>query len=116
MQVTNVFGAFATICIRFDGSLEQLVKLLATALNIASMNIAPSEYPPHIEVASAEVLGWEFWLQEYTKKGVGFYRLRIETEHCVNEIFHGQMHDLSPWLARLISMLCDVETEAIGNN
>lgn len=98
------------IRIRFGGDLRQLAERLATGLNLGSFSIAPSEYPPHQEIGSAEVLGFEMWLQAEADGG-DWFSFRLETEHAVQETFHGRMHDLSPWLARFVGMMCDLEAE-----
>ena len=105
----EIYGAFACILIPFDGTTRQLATKLASALNLGAFEVQFDEYPPHDEIGSAEVLGWEVWLQSEPDDRGLCYRLRIETEHSVQEIFHGRMHDLSPWLARLVSTLCDIK-------
>jgi hypothetical protein len=102
-----VFGAFAAVRIHFDGSLQALADKLGVALNIGGFSVNPSEYPPHNEVGSAEALGWELRLEE-TLTDAGAFSLRLETEHAVEEVFHGRMHDLSPWLARFLATMCDL--------
>jgi hypothetical protein len=105
----EIFGAIATIHIVFQGTLRQLAEKLALALNISAFEVAPSEYSPHVDIGSVEVLGWEVWLKPEPGTAEGNFLLQIETEHAVDEIFHGRMHDLSPWFARFISVLCDVK-------
>jgi hypothetical protein len=108
MADQEVFGAFASVRIRFDGNLRSLADKLSTALNIGSFNVEPSEYPPHNETGSTEALGYELWL-EAAKDKAGAFDLRLETEHAVEEVFHGRMHDLSPWLARFLAMMCNLD-------
>lgn len=108
MANREVFGAFATVRIRFDGDLQALADKLCVAFNISSFNVEASEYPPHNEIGSAEALGWEIWL-EAAKTETGAFDLRLETEHAVEEVFHGRMHDISPWLARFLAMRCDLD-------
>jgi len=103
----QIFGAFASVRIRSSGSLQALAEKLATTFNISGFNVEPSEYPPYNEIGSAEALGWELWLKESDQ--VGSFDLRLETEHAVQESYHGLMHDLSPWLARFLTMMCDLE-------
>jgi hypothetical protein len=113
MQDANLYGATASIWIQFEGSLQELANKLASALNLKSIDVTPSEYPPYAAIGSAEAFGFELWLEKDLQKGDDFYKLRIEAEHCVEEAFHGRMHDLSPWFARLIHMMSDVHTELI---
>lgn len=108
MPEQRVFGASASVRIRFDGNLRSLADKLSTALNIGSFNVEPSEYPPHNEIGSTEALGCELWL-EGAKDKEGTFNLRLETEHAVEEVFHERMYDLSPWLARLLTMMCDLD-------
>lgn len=109
MEYGIVYGAYACVRIRYEGSLEQLASDLATALNLKSFAVEPSEYPPHEKVGMAEAFGWEAWLQADSKDSSHHFRLRIETENSITESFEGRMHDLSPWFARLLNALCDIE-------
>ncbi len=106
MENLEVFGAYASVCIRFEGHLKALADKLSGALNITGFRVEPSEYSPHNEIGSAEALGWELWLEAGQTRGE--FNLRLETEHAVEEVFHGRMHDLSPWLARFLAMMCDL--------
>ena len=111
MADREVFGAFAAVRIRFDGNLRCLTDRLSVALNISSFNVELNEYPPHNEIGSVEALGCEIWL-EVDDTDSGVFNLRLETEDAVEEVFHGRMHDLSPWLARFLAMMCDLDVSA----
>ena len=112
MANPEIFGAFASVRIRFDGNLQSLADKLCVALNISSFNVEPSEWPPYDLTGSAEALGWQTWL-EAAKTDPGSFDLRIETEHAVEEVFHGRMHDISPWLARYLAMMCNLSVTPI---
>ena len=107
MEHREVFGASASVSICFDGHLRALAYKLSSALNISGFRVEQSEYPPHNEIGAAEALGWELWLEATDAEGV--FNLRLETEHAVEEAFQGRMHDLSPWLARFLAMMCDLD-------
>ena len=110
MQLREVvFGASASVIVSFDGSLNALADRLSVALNISSFQVESSEHPPYQEVGSAEALGWELWLEATDKDGQ--FSLVLQTTHAVDEIFHGRMHDLSPWLARFLAMMCDLKVK-----
>jgi hypothetical protein len=109
----TVFGASACIAIRFDGTLERLAEKLAEALNLKTFDIEADQDPPHKMIGSAEALGWEMWLEEDLNESPHSFRLRMQTEHSIQEAFAGDMHDLSPWFARLISTLCNVDAMPI---
>ncbi len=110
MPNVEMFGAFASIRIRYAGDIRSLSERLATALNVPSLKIQASEYPPYEDLASAETLGWEVWL-ESVRDDREWFTLRIETEHAVDEVLHGRMRDLSPWFARFVALVCEQEAE-----
>ncbi|MGH9824633.1 MAG: hypothetical protein ACREDR_15455 [Blastocatellia bacterium] len=112
MSNSEVFGAFASIHIRYEGDIRDLAKRLAAVLNLGTLTVEPDEYPPHQDIGSAEALGWELWLQP-ASDARGCFILWLETEDALDEVFYGRLYDLSPWLARLIAALCDLETEPI---
>jgi hypothetical protein len=105
----DVYGSAACIKIQFDGTLEQLAARLASAPNLKSFEVAASEHPPYEAIGSAEAMGWQAWLETERNGAHGGFRLRIVTEHSFKEEFEGEMYDLSPWLARLVTALCDVK-------
>lgn len=106
---TPIFGARAEVILRFDGELETLATKLSEGLIHVPFEVGPRDEPPHDLVGSCEALGFEIWLEQTS---FGNYRLRFETEHCLEESFNDQMYDLSLWLARYVSSICDVDTVA----
>lgn len=102
----SVFGARAEVFLKFDGRLELLAGTLSEGLVHVPFNVGLREEPPYDSIASCEALGFEIWLEQ---SSVGVFRLRFETEHCLEESFHDQMHDLSLWLARYVSSICEVD-------
>jgi hypothetical protein len=112
MSENETYGAFATIRIRFDGTLLDLADRLSHALNLSKFNIERSEYKPYEEIATFETLGWEGWLQPVSGE-TGWFSLCMVTEQCFEEIFHNRMHNLSPWFAHFVGMMCDFKTESV---
>ena len=111
----KVFGGRASIYLRYEGDIQALAQKLSKGLMLPDFEIAPSEWPPYQVVGSVEALGWELWLEhDQTVKSFN-YALKMETEHSETESFNGQMHDLSPWLARYISAICRVEALVKGS-
>jgi hypothetical protein len=96
-----VFGASICIEIQFDGTIERLAEKLAVSLNLKEFDVEVDQYPPHKLIGSAEALGWEMWLEEESPHR---FRFSMKTEDSFREQFDGNMHDLSPWFARLISI------------
>jgi|GEM_PF-1815949 len=112
----KLHGAKAAIYIRFNGDLPALAVKISTALKVGDFDVGPREIPPHDLMASGECLGWELWL-EHRQVGIPFqYSFRMETEHSLEESFNDDMYDLSPWFARYISLVCNVETQAAGTD
>ena len=109
MSQDEIFGGFASVHIHFLGTINQLALQLALKLNIPEFEVASNEYPPYDLIASGEVLGWEIWLKSVVASDEGNFLLQIETEGAVDEILHGRMHNLSPWFARLIGVLCELK-------
>lgn len=112
----KVFGAKASIHIAYDGDLPSLAARLSTALTHLDFEIGPRETHPHDIMGSAELLGWELWLESTNPIKAFRYSLKMETEHSLEESFNDDMHDLSPWLARYVSSLCDLEVLISGTN
>lgn len=110
----KIYGAKATINIKYMGGIQGLADLLKSGLMIPELNVSPRETHPYDVMGSAEALGFELWLEQNQPGQPYQYRLTIETSHSLEESFSDQMHDLSPWLARYISTSCDVETSIAG--
>jgi len=113
-QLIKIFGAKAAVHVRFSGELRSLASKLAAGLMLPEFSIQPREAPPHDEIGSVEALGWEVWLEKSDAVQSFQYTLKMETTHSLEESFHDQMHDLSPWLARYVSSICKTETLISG--
>lgn len=112
----KVYGAKAAIYISFEGDLPSLASKLSAALLVSDFDVGPREIPPHDIMASGEYLGWELWLEQRQQEMPFQYSLRMQTEHSLAESFNDDMHDLSPWFARYVSLVCNVETLAAGTD
>lgn len=104
----QIFGARARVKIIFSGDLAQLAEKLRLALTLNVFEIQNSEYPPYEPIASAESMGWEAWLRTSSTSEANCFILEMETEDSFLEIAHGKAYDLSPWLARFVTTLCDL--------
>ncbi len=107
---SKVFGAKARIYLKTNLDIQQLSDVLANGLMLPGINLEADEYPPHEILGSCEALGFELWLEKSTEIEGLSYLLKIETEDCLNESFNDQMHDLSPWLARYVSKICEIDS------
>lgn len=105
------YGAFADILICFDGTLIELAEQLAKALN-TEVSVENDECPPYELVGSSQAIGWDGTLTTEADRAFPCFRLQLETEECIEEKRHGRMFDLSPWLARFVSLLYTVDADA----
>lgn len=113
MEDDQVYGAFASIRIRYDGDLTQLAEIIADKLEVKSVEVSVDEWPPHEDVGTASTLGWDLWLtQDFEAENKSFI-LEICTTDSAVEIMHHKMHDLSPWFARYVSMVCKLNAVPI---
>jgi hypothetical protein len=112
--IMKIFGAKASIHLRYEGDLASLAAKLSAAMIMPAFQVGHRESPPHDLMASSEALGWELWLEQTSAVQSFHYLLRMQTEHSVEESFNDQMHDLSPWLARYVSSICNVEVLVTG--
>lgn len=110
----KIFGAKACIHITHTGDLQTLATNLASGLMLPSFEIGPRESSPHDVMGSVETLGWELWLERTDSMQSFQYQLRMETTHSLEESLKGQMYDLSPWLARYVSSICQLEALVCG--
>ena len=106
----KIFGAKATIYLKSHLRIEQLSTILSKGLMLPEIDLEPDEYPPYDITGSCEALGFELWIEKTSEFDNLPYQLKIETEDSINESFKGQMYDLSPWLARYVSKICDIES------
>ncbi|WP_299468682.1 hypothetical protein [uncultured Gimesia sp.] len=104
-----VYGAYICVLIRFEGNLEQLGTKLSEALQLSPFYFKPDQDPPHIQVGYAESLGWELFLEVDTENSPFNYRFSMETQICYSELDEGKMHDLSPWFARFLKIITNIE-------
>ncbi len=79
--------------------------------------------PPYYDFAFCEALGFEIDIlpleaitgDELNQVPEGFnFLITISTENCHEEIMENRMHDLSNWLSKFLSTICDLETKPIS--
>lgn len=111
LNAGKLFGARACILIQYSGTIDELAARLAEALDLKSFDVDVDEYPPHNRIGMAEAMGWEAWLEEESVGSSRSFRLSMSTEGS-GKLFD-EMHDLSPWLACLISTICHTTTQPV---
>ena len=109
-QNKRIFGAKALVHLKFDGNLKKLSKKISDDLNLPKFFMKSDPDPPHDISAYCGCLGFDIVLSEVDGGGDHSFVLTIRTEHSLQEEWHDQMHDLSPWFARFLTVICDIET------
>jgi len=108
--MSKIFGAQAKVFMKYEDNLEGLSKVLSKGLLLSNFTVKFREEPPYELTGSCEALGFEIWLNEASIiPGYG-YVIEMQTELSSDELSLGQMHDLSLWLARFSSKMCDINT------
>lgn len=104
------FGAKASIYIKYNGDIASLTNKIGKVFVIKDFSTEVSEWPPHNTVSSFEECGWEGWVEASEKHEGYHYIFTMETWSSHEEIMDNRMHDLSYWLAKVVSSLCNLET------
>ncbi|MFY0255165.1 hypothetical protein ACDQ55_14550 [Chitinophaga sp. 30R24] len=111
----KIFGAEAKVYLNYEGDIHSLAEKLNKKLHI-DITIENREDPPYDFTGMCQTLGIEIWLNSSDKEPRYAYELELRTELRIGEFMNGQMHDLSLWLARFITMVCKVETLVLLEN
>lgn len=113
----QMYGAKASIRIRFEGDIKGLATKLSQGLAIHDFRIDPREDVPHDIVGSNEALGFEMWLEEHPNSQDQFrFSLTLSTQDSFLETAQGRMHDLSFWFAKMTSLLCRIDCLVTGTS
>lgn len=111
----KVHGAHAKVFIQYDGSLQDLGSKIEKGLNIPALRFENMEDEPYDLVGYAEIFGFEVELKESLQndKWSNYqYLLKATTTDSFQEIFNDRMFDISLWMARYISLMCELTTLA----
>jgi hypothetical protein len=114
--MSKVFGARAKVFMRYEGEMKELSKKLSKGLILPDFLIEFREEAPYDLTGSCEALGFELWLNKTSEMDKYDFVLEMETELSYDELSLDQMHNLSLWLARFISRICDLETSVMFEN
>ncbi len=105
----TIYGAKACVYIKSEESICTLGDRISDEFLFSKFTYDTSEDPPFELQGSAQVLGFEVWLEVCFDSSNYDYLLKLETSHSLEESFNDKMHDLSLWLARYISDICEIE-------
>lgn len=108
--MSKIFGAQAKVFMRYEGGIEALSKVISKGLILPDFSVESREDPPYDLTGSGETLGFEIWLNETNLIPGYSFVIEMRTEISNDELSLGQMHDLSLWLGRFISKICDIDT------
>ncbi|MCG7409117.1 hypothetical protein MH117_16995 [Paenibacillus sp. ACRRX] len=116
MQITDkVHGAYSHVFIQFEGSLQDLGSKIEEGLNIPNFRYENMDDEPYDLVGYSEVLGFEVELRntQNSKDWPDYqYLLGATTTDSFQEVFNDLMFDISLWMARYISLSCEVTAMA----
>jgi hypothetical protein len=116
MTMMKIFGAKAKVLLRYDHDLKELTKVLSKGLILPDFTVEFREEHPFDLTASCEVLACQLWVNSTSTISNYNFILELETELSYNEISLNQMYDLSAWLARFISKICDIDAAVYDVN
>lgn len=110
---SEIYGAQAKILIQYEGTLQELGSKVEAGLNIFTLRYEHMEDEPYDLIGYAEILGFEIELKEIEEdnKWPNYkYCLTAITTDSFEEIFNERMFDISLWMARYFSLMCEVTT------
>lgn len=111
----KAYGAYARVFIQYDGSLQDLCSKIRKGLNIPALRFENMEDEPYDLIGYTEIFGFEVELkknQHNDKWSTYQYLLSATTTDSFQEIFNDRMFDISLWMARYISLVCELTTMA----
>lgn len=108
------FGLNAKVYLKYSSRLENLANILSKGLMIPSFFFDTDMDPPHDVTGMCESLGSDLWLEKNSDLEDFSYLLTLETKLSIDESFNNKMHDISPWLARYISKVCEIKSCIVG--
>ncbi|AZK46691.1 hypothetical protein [Paenibacillus lentus] len=114
-NIDEVFGAYAQVFIQYEGILQDLGLKIEEGLDIPSLRYENLEDEPYELVGYTEVFGFEIELCAMldNEKWPNYqFSLKATTTDSFQEIMNNRMFDISLWLARYISLMCEVTTMA----
>ncbi|MDI4647868.1 hypothetical protein [Cohnella hashimotonis] len=115
----KVYGARTKVFIQFEGTLQDLGTKMEKGLNISTLRYENMEDEPYDLVGYAEVLGFEVELRsmQNSDKWPDYqFLLEATTTDSFQEVFNDRMFDISLWMARYLSLTCEVTTLAENLN
>jgi len=116
MQIADkVYGAYSKVFIQYEGSLQDLGLKIEKGLSIPKIRYENMEDEPYDLVGYSEVLGFEVELrsiQDSEKWPDYQYFFGATTTDSFQEVFNDRMLEISLWMARYISLSCEVTTMA----
>ncbi|MEZ5002934.1 MAG: hypothetical protein R2730_07840 [Chitinophagales bacterium] len=106
----QVFGSKAIVYLKHNGGLKSLAKIVSEGLVLPEFYFESDMDPPHQISALCETLGFEIWIEKSDILEDFPFVIKIESKLSFEESFNNQMYDLSPWLARYISKICEIDS------
>lgn len=108
----EVFGVRGKVLIKSEHELSTVAEKIFRKLFQVDFYLDSDMDLPHAETAMAEAMGFELWLSPIARSDGYTYELKMETGYCHTEVMNNRMHDFSPWLARYLQDIGEIETLA----
>ena len=112
----DVYGAKGVVYLKYQGNMEDLAKKIAKGMQLPEFYFKSDQVPPHEISGLNESMGFEIWLKSSSLSEEFPFLLKIETGHSDDGIMDNRMHDLSPWLARYVREICEIETDFLDTD
>ena len=106
-----MYGARVLVFLKYDGTLEELAKILGDKMEIPEIYFDTDMDPPHDVFAMSEFAGFELWLKTSNEVDGFNFEIEIRTTMSPGDATDSEMFDLSPWFAKEITGRCGIETE-----
>ncbi|WP_126973421.1 hypothetical protein [Gynurincola endophyticus] len=102
-------GANAKIYLKFKGGIEDLSKIISKGMILPDFYFETDIEFPHNITGHCEALGFSIWLNKLTDDNIFDYTLSIETNMSLEYSYNNLLCDISPWMVRYVSEICEIE-------
>jgi len=106
----KIFGVKAKVHLKFNGEIVDITNIISKRMSIPKFSLESREESPHEIYAFSESTGFEIWLEKSDTLEKYPFSLKFETSLSTKESYENQMHDISPWLARFVSKICEIDS------
>lgn len=114
--MSDIYGAKGRIFVKSSDDMKELSAKISKGLILHDFIVEHSQDPPYELTGSCEALGFQIWLNKSDIVNGYNYIFEMESSLSDDELSSGQMYDLSLWLGRFVSIICDLDTCVVNEN